>query len=158
MKNFFLILVLSSSIASAQWVQKTSCKKRSAKITNEAIESMANLEYLSAMGMAKAALLLDSECGCAQLILAAISSPNPNWGSQKSKLQAIDVSKLSAEEKAWHGFLMTPWNDRPEAAKLAVSKHPKSPLINLLATTPRDFNTSKYLQINFQSKLLQPII
>jgi tetratricopeptide (TPR) repeat protein len=152
MKRLFFILVLSSSIASAQWVQKTSCKKSSAKITNEAIESMANLEYLSAMGMAKAALLLDSECGCAQLILAAISSPNPNWGSQKSKLEAIDVSKLSAEEKAWHGFLMTPWNDRPAAAKLAVSKHPKSPLINLLATTPTDFNTYKTFANKFPAQ------
>ena len=83
MKRLLFILVLSSSIASAQWVQKTSCKKSSAKITNQAIESMANLEYLPAMGMAKSALLLDPECGCAQLVLAAISSPNPNWGSQK---------------------------------------------------------------------------
>ncbi len=143
MKRLFFILVLSSSIASAQWIQKTSCKKSSAKISNEAIESMANLEYLPAMGMAKAALLLDPECGCAQLVLAAISSPNPKWGSQKSKLEAIDFSKLSAEEKTWYRFLMTPWNDRPAAAKLAVTKYPKSPLINLLATTPTDFNTYK---------------
>jgi len=103
MKKIFLLLVLTSSISNAQWVQKTSCKKDSEKIVNEAIESMANLEYLTARGMAKSALLLDPNCGCAQLVLAAISSPNPNWGSQKSKLEAIDVSKLSAEEKnmAW---------------------------------------------------------
>ena len=106
MKKLLFILALSSTVASAQWVQKTSCKKDAAKITNEAIESIANLEYLPAMGMAKAALLLDPECGCAQLALAAISSPNPNWGSQKSKLEAMDVSSLSAEEKAWHDFLM----------------------------------------------------
>lgn len=149
MKRLLFILVLSSSIASAQWVQKTSCKKSSAKITNEAIESMANLEYLPAMGMAKSALLLDPECGCAQLVLAAISSPNPNWGSQKSKLSAINVSKLSAEEKAWYGFLMTPQADRPKAAKSAVSKHPDSPLINLLATTPSDFSTYKEFASKF---------
>ena len=150
MKRLLLfILILSSSIANAQWVQKTSCKKSSAKITNEAIESMANLEYLPAMGMAKSALLLDPECGSAQLVLAAISSPNPNWGSQKSKLSAINVSKLSAEEKAWYGFLTTPQADRPKAAKSAVIKHPDSPLINLLATTPSDFSTYKTFASKF---------
>ena len=100
---------------------KTSCKKDAAKITNEAIESIANLEYLPAMGMAKAALLLDPECGCAQLALAAISSPNPNWGSQKSKLEAMDVTSLTAEEKAWHGFLMASREDRPAVAQAAQS-------------------------------------
>ena len=149
MKKLLFIFVLSSSIANAQWVQKTSCKKSSAKITNQAIESMANLEYLPAMGMAKSALLLDPKCGSAQLVLAAISSSSPNWGSQKSKLLAINVSKLSAEEKAWYGFLITPQADRPKAAKSAVIKHPDSPLINLLATTPSDFSTYKTFAIKF---------
>ena len=117
MKKLFIILVLSSSISNAQWIQKSSCKKSAEKITNAAIESIANHEYLSAMGIAKAALLLDPNCGCAQLVLAAVSSPNPNWGSQKSKLEAIDVSKLSAEEKTWHSFLMTSREDRPDVAK-----------------------------------------
>lgn len=143
MKKLFIILVLTSSISSAQWIQKSSCNKSAEKIINAAIESMANLEYLPAMGMAKSALLLDPNCGCAQLVLAAISSPNPNWGSQKVKLEAIDVSKLSAEEKAWHGFLMTSQDDRPAAAKSAVAQHSESPLINLLATTPSDFSTFK---------------
>ena len=143
MKKLFIILVLSSSISNAQWIQKSSCKKSAEKITNAAIESIANLEYLSAMGIAKAALLLDPNCGCAQLVLAAVSSPNPNWGSQKSKLEAIDVSKLSAEEKTWHSFLMTSREDRPDVAKSAKAEHPESPLINWLATTPADFNTFK---------------
>lgn len=143
MKKLFVIIVLSSSISSAQWIQKSSCKKSAERITNAAIESMANLEYLSAMGIAKSALLLDSKCGSAQLILAAVSSPNPNWGSQKTKLEAIDVSKLSAEEKIWHTFLMTPRKDRPALVKSAVENYPKSPLVNWLATTPADFNTFK---------------
>jgi tetratricopeptide (TPR) repeat protein len=112
---------------------------------------MANLEYLSAMGMAKAALLIDPDCGCAQLTLAAISSPNPNWGSQKAKLEAINYAELSAEEKAWYGFLMTPWADRPAAAKAAIEKHPNSPIINLLGTNPREMMTYK----NFAEKFPQ---
>ena len=149
MRKLILFLLLSSSIAKGQWVQKTSCKKDSEKITNEAIESMANLEYLTAMGMAKAALLLDPNCGCAQLVLAAISSPNPNWGSQKTKLEAINVSKLSAEEKTWHNYLMATREERPAAAKAAVVKHPESPLINYLTTSPTDFSTYKTFATKF---------
>ena len=96
MKKLLFILILSTSITSAQWVQKTSCNKKAAQISNEAIESMANLEYLTALGMAKAALIIDSDCGCAQLTIAAISGSNPDWGSQKTKLKAIDIAKLSA--------------------------------------------------------------
>jgi len=149
MKKIFLFLLLSSFISNAQWVQKTSCKKDSEKIVNEAIESMANLEFLTARGMAKSALLLDPNCGCAQLVLAAISSPNPNWGSQKSKLEAIDSSKLSTEEKAWYGFLMASRDERPSVAKSASIMHPKSPLINYLSTTPADINTYKTFADNF---------
>ena len=152
MKKLLFILALSSTVASAQWVQKTSCKKDAAKITNEAIESIANLEYLPAMGMAKAALLLDPECGCAQLALAAISSPNPNWGSQKSKLEAMNVSKLSAEEKAWHDFLMASITERPTVAKAAATKYPNSPLVNLLVTSPADFNSFKTFAEKFPNQ------
>tara|TARA_B110000444_G_scaffold93529_1_gene88322 strand:+ start:368 stop:1501 length:1134 start_codon:yes stop_codon:yes gene_type:complete len=152
MKKLLFILALSSTVASAQWVQKTSCKKDAAKITNEAIESIANLEYLPAMGMAKAALLLDPECGCAQLALAAISSPNPNWGSQKSKLEAMNVSKLSAEEKAWHEFLMASREDRPAVAKASATKYPNSPLVNLLVTSPADFNSFKTFAEKFPNQ------
>ena len=97
MKKLLFLLVLSTSISSAQWVQKTSCEKNGAIISNQAVEALTNLEYTMALGMAKAALLIDSDCGCAQLTLAAISSSNPIWGSQKSKLEAINVSKLSEE-------------------------------------------------------------
>ena len=152
MKKLLFILALSSTIASAQWVQKTSCKKDAAKITNEAIESIANLEYLPAMGMAKAALLLDPECGCAQLALAAISSPNPNWGSQKSKLEAMNFSSLSAEEKAWHEFLMASREDRPAVAKASATKYPNSPLVNLLVTSPADFNSFKTFAEKFPNQ------
>ena len=152
MKKLLFILALSSTVASAQWVQKTSCKKDAAKITNEAIESIANLEYLPAMGMAKAALLLDPKCGCAQLALAAISSPNPNWGSQKSKLEAMNVSSLSAEEKAWHEFLMASREDRPAVAKASATKYPDSPLVNLLVTSPADFNSFKTFAEKFPNQ------
>ena len=143
MKKFFLLLVLSTSISSAQWVQKTSCEKNAAIISNQAVEALTNLEYTMALGMAKAALLIDSDCGCAQLTLAAISSPNPKWGSQKSKLAAIDVSKLSEEEQTWYTYLMASREDRDAVAKIGASMLPNSPLINYLTTKSKDMNSFK---------------
>ena len=143
MKKFLLLLVLSTSISSAQWVQKTSCDKNAAIISNQAVEALTNLEYTMALGMAKAALLIDSDCGCAQLTLAAISSSNPKWGSQKSKLAAIDVSKLSEEEQTWHTYLMASREDRDAVAKIGASKLLNSPLINYLTTKSKDMNSFK---------------
>lgn len=143
MKKFLLLLLLSTSISSAQWVQKTSCEKNAAIISNQAVEALTNLEYTMALGMAKAALLIDSDCGCAQLTLAAISSPNPKWGSQKSKLAAIDVSKLSEEEQTWHTYLMASREDRDAVAKIGASMLPNSPLINYLTTKSKDMNSFK---------------
>ena len=143
MKKILLLLVLSTSISSAQWVQKTSCDKNAAIISDQAVEALTNLEYTMALGMAKAALLIDSDCGCAQLTLAAISSPYPKWGSQKSKLAAIDVSKLSEEEQTWHTYLMASSEDRDAVAKIGASKLPNSPLINYLTTKSKDMNSFK---------------
>ena len=80
--------------------KKHPVKKALQKLLTRQLNLWQTWSILPAMGMAKSALLLDPDCGCAQLVLAAISSPNPNWGSQKSKLSAINVSKLSAEEKS----------------------------------------------------------
>ena len=143
MKKLLFLLVLSTSISSAQWVQKTSCEKNAAIISNQAVEALTNLEYTMALGMAKAALLIDSDCGCAQLTLAAISSSNPIWGSQKSKLEAINVSKLSEEEQVWHSYLMASREDRDAIAKTGASKFPNSPLINYLTTKSKDMYSFK---------------
>ena len=143
MKNYFLLLVLSTSITSAQWFEKTSCNKNADKITNQAIESLTNLEYSIALGMAKAALTLDPNCGCAKLVVAAVSSNNPDFGSRRAKLDAIDVSKLSAEENVWYTFLGASREDRSKVIEAGVSKHPNSPIINYLTTNGTDFNSYK---------------
>tara|TARA_B100000767_G_scaffold275735_1_gene314848 strand:- start:30541 stop:31671 length:1131 start_codon:yes stop_codon:yes gene_type:complete len=143
MKNYFLLLVLSTSITTAQWFEKTSCNKNAEKITNQAIESLTNLEYSIALGMAKAALTLDPNCGCAKLIVAAVSSNNPDFGSRQAKLDTIDVSKLSAEENVWHTFLGASREDRPKVVETGVSKHPNSPIINYLTTRGSNFKSYK---------------
>ena len=68
-------------------------------IINEAIESRFNVEPLIALGQAKAALILDPNCGCAKILIAGLGSPNKDWGSRKEKLDGINRSDLSGEEK-----------------------------------------------------------
>ena len=100
MKKLMIISMLFVvSIANAQQIQDISCTKEAKVVANQAIEYLTNLEYQPALGAANAALLLDEDCGCAKLTLAAISSKNPAWGSRFKKLDEIDVSKLTSEEK-----------------------------------------------------------
>ena len=94
MKNliFFATIIFSFSINAQVWIEDSDCNSKSRAMVNEAIDHMTNLEPLVSMGLAKAALIVDNKCECAKLVLAAISSPNPNWGSRKSKLEKIDIT------------------------------------------------------------------
>ena len=97
MKKLMLIAVLSVSMAGyGQWVTKSSCKKHAKEISNQAIEYMANLEYLTAFGLVKAALIVDENCGSAQLVHAAIASGSDDWGSRAARLKKLIAPLRSA--------------------------------------------------------------
>lgn len=151
MKNILIIpALLIVTVVNAQWIQNSSCDKKANIVANKAIEYMANLEYLPALGAANAALLLDENCGCAKLTLAAISSQNPKWGSRIQKLDEIDTSKLTTEEKAWYDYLRIVDNlKRPEFQITIQNKFPKSPLLNYLGTSVNDFNSYKLFAEKF---------
>jgi len=152
MKKSLLLIpfLLIAAVVNGQWIQNSSCDKKANIVANQAIEYMANLEYLSALGAANSALLLDENCGCAKLTLAAISSQNPKWGSRIQKLDEIDTSKLTAEEKAWYNYLRIVDNlKRPEFQITIQNKFPKSPLINYLGTSVNDFNSYKLFTEKF---------
>jgi|TARA_B110000908_G_scaffold171312_1_gene233618 hypothetical protein len=151
MKKLMIISMLFVvSIANAQWIQDTSCTKEAKVVANQAIEYLTNLEYQPALGAANAALLLDEDCGCAKLTLAAISSKNPAWGSRFKKLDEIDVSKLTSEEKVWYALLRLSNDD--EMTKLQKSlqgKFPNSPLLHFLGTSIQDFTSYKVFAEKF---------
>ena len=152
MKKSLLLIpfLLIAAVVNGQWIQNSTCEKKANIVANQAIEYMANLEYLSALGAANSALLLDENCGCAKLTLAAISSQNPKWGSRIQKLDEIDTSKLTAEEKAWYNYLRIVDNlKRPEFQITIQNKFPKSPLINYLGTSVNDFNSYKLFTEKF---------
>jgi hypothetical protein len=100
-----------------QWIEQTSCNKNASKIVNEAITSLSNLEHLTAIGMAKAALLVDQNCECAKLVIAAAASDNENWGSRSEKLQNINVKSLTNIERTWHMLLSTSSEKYDQAVK-----------------------------------------
>jgi hypothetical protein len=151
MKNILIIpALLIVAVVNAQWIQNSSCDKKANIVANQAIEYMANLEYLPALGAANSALLLDENCGCAKLTLAAISSQNPKWGSRIQKLDEIDASKLTPEEKAWYDYLRIVDNLKRSEFQITIqNKFPKSPLINYLGTSGNDFNSYKLFAEKF---------
>ena len=150
MKNTLSLVALCFTIMlNAQWIDNTSCNKTGALIANQAIEYAMNLEYLAAFGAANSALLLDENCGCAQLTLAYISSSNSKWGSSAKKLKEINVTKLSAEEKAWYNYMLASSEEKKVLDTTLVRQFPKSPLINYLATSMQDFNSFKVFAEKF---------
>ena len=150
MRNIITLIALSfTMIINAQWIEKASCNKKATIIANQAVEYAFNLEYMAAFGSANSALLLDENCGCAKLTLAFISSANSNWGSRTKKLKEINTNKLTAEEKAWFDYMSASSENQKSLEKSIVEKFPKSPLINFLPTSIRDFNSYKVFAEKF---------
>ena len=130
MKNLITILfiLISYNLSSQKWIKDTNCDEQSYEVLNEALEHFFNLEHLMAVGMAKAAYMIDSGCECSKLILAAAASPNPNWGTRKAKLDDINIQLLTSEEKTWYNiskYLKT-LSDISLAALLILYFHPFS--------------------------------
>lgn len=131
MKNLLIAICLIFALNSnAQWISKTSCSKKAAMIMNEALESRLNVEPLIALGQAKAALILDPDCGCAKILIAGLASANQDWGSRKEKLASIDYVRLSDEEKAWYDILTASDGKAKEKLNAALASHPNSPMFN----------------------------
>ena len=136
MKKLIIIILtfFSLNLTAQKWINDSNCDSQSYEILNEAINHLANLEHLTAFGMAKAAKMSDSGCECAKLVLAAISTTNADLGSRKDKLDLVNIQLLSPEEKAWYELLLettkgeeSTWDNTYSSA---IKKFPKSPIIN----------------------------
>ncbi len=153
MKKILLSLIMTFAFlisANAQkWIEETSCNKQASKIVNEAINHLSNLEHLMAVGMAKGALVVDEDCECAKLVVAAASSNNKDWGSRASKLQNINVKSLTNIERAWFTVLSSSNKNYDETVQKAIDMYPASPLLNWFKTSPRDWNSFKTYATNF---------
>ncbi len=145
-------LVLMFSVNAQEWISDSECKSESAKIINQAISHLVNIEQSVAVGMAKAVMISDKKCECAKLVLAAAASGNQDFGSRKAKLSEVNVSKLSLEEKAWYDLLVattTEEDDWTSTYDKALADFPNSPLINWLSTSTEDWSTYSNFATNF---------
>lgn len=145
---FISLLLISFNSVSQKWIKDSNCDAQSYEILNEAITHLANLEQLTAVGMAKAAKMSDPGCECAKLVIAATAATDPNWGSRKNKLDDVNVQLLSSEEKEWYNLLVETTkgeeNNWDVVHESAVKKFPNSPLINWVGI--RGFNWDAYME------------
>ena len=145
-------LVLMFSVNAQEWISDSECKSESAKIINQAISHLVNIEQSVAVGMAKAVMISDKKCECAKLVLAAAASDNQDFGSRKAKLSEVNASKLSLEEKAWYDLLVattTEEDDWTLTYDKALADFPNSPLINWFSTSTEDWSTYLNFATNF---------
>ena len=145
-------LVFMFSVNAQEWISDSECKSESAKIINQAISHLVNIEQSVAVGMAKAVMISDKKCECAKLVLAAAASGNQDFGSRKAKLSEVNASKLSLEEKAWYDLLVattTEEDDWTSTYDKALADFPNSPLINWFSTSTEDWSTYLNFATNF---------
>ena len=152
MKNLIILIsfFFSLNLTAQKWINDSNCDEQSYEILNEAINHLANLEQLTAVGMAKAAKMSDSGCECASLVIAA-SAATGNWGSRKDKLEAVNIQLLSPEEKSWYDLLLettrgeeNTWDDTYSSA---IKKFPNSPIINWVGIGG-GFNWDGYMEFS----------
>ena len=152
LQTTLLALVLTLSVNAQEWISDSECKSESAKIINQAISHLVNIEQPIAVGMAKAVMISDKNCECAKLVLAAAASGNQDFGSRKAKLSEVNANKLSPEEKAWYDLLVATTTEEDDWASTydkALADFPTSPLINWFSTSAEDWSTYTNFATNF---------
>lgn len=120
MKLFFSVIFLASlgftAQAQSSWFGNTSCSDDGAVIADQAFTSFINVERSVAIGMARAALLIDEGCGIAKLVQA-----NASGDSQDALLSEASEMSLSSDERLWLDLTQSddPW--QPAATAIVES-------------------------------------
>jgi tetratricopeptide (TPR) repeat protein len=135
-----LICLMTAVTAQAQWLPGKSCTSTADAMMEQAIEHMVNIEGPFAVGMANAALMIDSDCGTAHLLKASLSLAG-QFGDQAEKLEAIDTESLTKNERAWHTLMMNTPGDWQGARQTAAEENPGVPLFEFWAAMAMDNST-----------------
>lgn len=120
MKLFFSVIFLASlgftAQAQSSWFGNTSCSDDGAVIADQAFTSFINVERSMAIGMARAALLIDEGCGIAKLVQA-----NASGDSKDALLSEASEMSLSSDERLWLDLTQSddPW--QPAATAIVES-------------------------------------
>lgn len=129
MKTIYLTigLCLLTTLASAQWVTDMSCNSQAEKIADQAITHLVNVETPVAVGMAKAALMMDKDCGSAKLVLINAASSS-KYGSRAAQLEKLDTKKFTNHEKAWVKLMRASSEEFEGTVKQVAATYPAVPL------------------------------
>ena len=135
MKKIYLTvgLCLLTTIASAQWVTDMSCNNKAEEITDKAITHFVNLERPVAVGMAKAALMIDEKCGSAKLVLIN-TAMSGEYGSRTAQLEKLDTKKFTDQEKAWVKVMSASNEEFEGTTKQVAATYPDVPLFAFWAS------------------------
>jgi len=132
MKFFFSVIFLASlgftAQAQSSWFGNTSCSDDGAVIADQAFTSLINVERSMAIGMARAALLIDEGCGIAKLVQA-----NASGDSKDALLSEASEMSLSSDERLWLDLTQSddPWQP---AATAIVESGNKAPIFSWLSS------------------------
>lgn len=121
-----LFLCLFALQANAQWIESSSCDELSGTLVNKGITHLVNLEPMSAVAMANAALIADESCALANIVMADAAIERDKM-SHLSKLGSL---ALSAEEKAYLNIVNSNNEDRPGVALNEFNKQPNNSLLH----------------------------
>lgn len=132
MKLFFSVIFLASlgftAQAQSSWFGNTSCSDDGVVIADQAYTSLINVERSLAIGMARAALLIDEGCGIAKLVQA-----NASGDSQDALLSEASEMSLSSDERLWLDLTQSddPWQP---AATAIVESGNEAPVFSWLSS------------------------
>jgi tetratricopeptide (TPR) repeat protein len=135
MKKIYLTigLCLLTTLASAQWVTDMSCNSKAGKIADKAITHFVNLERPVAVGMARAALMIDETCGSAKLVLIN-SAMGGEYGTRTAQLEKLDTKKFTDQEKAWVKVMSASNDEFEGTTKQVAATYPDVPLFAFWAS------------------------
>jgi hypothetical protein len=119
--NLLMLVALTFSLSvHAQWLSDLSGNKKSAELSNKAIDCMANLEYGRAQGFALSALSVDSRATSAKIVLAWTSGGDISTELMKS----AGSMKMTDTEQLWYDIIQKPGKEHAAAAKASGNTEP----------------------------------
>lgn len=107
------LFALNVTQVNAQWVESGTCDELSSTIANKAITHLLNLEPLSAVAKAEAALMVDNSCALGHLVLADAAIER----DKQSHIDKIKKSNLSSVESSYLKIILASNEERSSVAK-----------------------------------------
>lgn len=132
------LFALSVTQVHAQWVESASCDELSSRLANKAITHLLNLEPLSAVATAEAALIVDNSCALGHLILADAAIER----DKQLHLDKLSKAGLSSVESSYLKIILSSDEERPAVAEDVFKKSSDNALLHFkYASSNQDWDS-----------------